>query len=161
MPHKKRKVRKKRGSRTHGYGRVGQHRGVGQRGGHGKAGRHKHKWTYIVKYEPEYFGKHGFKPPKRREVNAINVGELDEKVSKLLHEKKAVKGDDGIHIDLKEIGYDKLLGRGQITHPLIIRVASYSRSAAEKVNKAKGKIACACHDQILTRGYGENEQETV
>lgn len=28
MPHRLRKVRKQRGSRTHGWGRVGQHRGV-------------------------------------------------------------------------------------------------------------------------------------
>ena len=30
------KVRKMRGSRTHGYGRVGQHRKTGQRAGRGK-----------------------------------------------------------------------------------------------------------------------------
>lgn len=140
MPHKNRKVRKKRGSRTHGYGRVGQHRGGGQRGGHGKAGRQKHKWSHTVKYDPEYFGKHGFKPPRRREINAINVGELDEKVSQLLSEKRAEKKEDGIYIDLHQLGYDKLLGSGQATHPLIIKVPSYSKSAEEKVKKAKGKI---------------------
>jgi len=141
MPHKKRKVRKQRGSRTHGYGRVSQHRGGGQRGGHGKAGRHKHKWTYIVKYEPDYFGKHGFKPPRRRKANAINVGELDEKISELLKEKKAGKKEDGFHIDLHQIGYDKLLGSGQVTYPLIIKVDSYSKTAEEKVRKAKGRIS--------------------
>ena len=140
MPHKKRKVRKKRGSRTHGYGRVGQHRGGGQRGGHGKAGSGKHKWTYIVKYEPEHFGKRGFKPPNRKEVNAINVGDLDLKVNQFLDQDKAVKKDKEIHINLQQLGYDKLLGRGQATHPLIIRVAEYSKSAEEKVKKAKGKI---------------------
>jgi len=87
MPHKKRKVRKKRGSRTHGYGRVGQHRG----GGHGKAGFHKHKWTYTVKYDPNRFGKHGFKPFGRKEVNIINVGELDEQIDSLLESKHAEK----------------------------------------------------------------------
>jgi len=38
MPHKLRKTRKMRGSRTHGYGQVGQHRKSGSRGGVGKAG---------------------------------------------------------------------------------------------------------------------------
>lgn len=140
MPHKKRKTRKKRGSRTHGYGRVGQHRGGGQRGGHGKAGRQKHKWTHTVKYEPEYFGKKGFKPPRRREINTINIGELDEKASQLLKEKKAEKKENGIYIDLQKLGYDKLLGRGQVTHPLIIKASSYSKSAEKKVKKVKGKI---------------------
>ena len=140
MPHKKRKVRKKRGSRTHGYGRVGQHRGKGMKGGSGKAGRHKHKWTYIVKYQRDYFGKHGFNPPHRKEVEVINVGDLDEKVEAFLEEKLALKKDDGIHIDLHQLGYHKLLGRGQISHPLIIKVASHSQSAKKKVKKAKGKI---------------------
>lgn len=74
MPHRKRKVRKKRGSRPHGYGRVGLHRGKGMRGGRGKAGLHKHKWSYTVIYAPDHFGKRGFKPPRRVEANIINLG---------------------------------------------------------------------------------------
>ncbi len=141
MPHKKRKVRKKRGSRTHGYGKVGQHRGGGQRGGHGKAGMGKHKWTYVVKYEPGYFGKHGFKPPRRKEVNTINVGELDEKIGQLLDQGKAEEKGKEIHINLQQLGYDKLLGRGQATRPLIIEVADYSKSAEKKVRDARGEIS--------------------
>ena len=141
MPHKKRKVRKQRGSRTYGYGRVGQHRGGGQRGGHGKAGLHKHKWSYVLRNKPDYFQKRGFKSPRSKEADTINVGELSEQVDQLLKEKKAVKRRDGIHIDLEELGYDKLLGSGQVSRrPLIIKVASYSRAALEKLEGAKGKI---------------------
>lgn len=140
MPHKKRKLRKQRGSRTHGWGKVGQHRAGGSRGGHGKAGRGKHKWSYTVKHEPGYFGKHGFKPPRRKEVNFVSIGELDEKVDELLNQEKAVKKKDGIHIDLQQLGYDKLLGRGQATQPLIIQVAHHSQLAEKKVKEAKGKI---------------------
>ena len=140
MPHKKRKTRKKRGSRTHGYGQVGQHRGGGQRGGRGKTGGKKHKWTHTVKYAPERFGKHGFKPPRRREVGAINVGELDEQISKLITNKKAKKTKEGIKLNLDQLGYDKLLGRGQVTQPIILQVDSHSESAAKKIEKAGGKI---------------------
>ncbi len=140
MPHKKKKVRKKRGSRTHGFGRVGQHRGGGKRGGHGKAGFHKHKWTYTIKYNPERFGKHGFKPPIRKEVSAINVGKLDEQIDSLLDNKQAEKTKNGIKIYLKRLGYDKLLGKGKVTHPLIIQVDSCSKSATEKIEEAGGKI---------------------
>jgi len=140
MPHGKRKVRKKRGSRTHGYGRVGQHRAAGQRGGHGKAGFHKHKWTYTVKYDPDRFGKHGFRPPVRREVSVINVGELDEQIDSLLGNKQAEKTKDGIKVYLNGLGYDKLLGKGKATHSLIVQVDSCSKSAAEKIEKAGGKI---------------------
>lgn len=140
MPHKLRKTRKKRGSRTVGYGRVGQHRGGGQRGGHGKAGRRKHLRSHVLRYEPDYFEKKGFKPPSRPEADIINVGELDEEVNRLLIEGKAMKKADGIHIDLKKLGYDKLLGSGQVAHQFIVTVDSYSKSAAEKIRKAKGKI---------------------
>ncbi|MEA2089999.1 MAG: uL15 family ribosomal protein [Thermoproteota archaeon] len=140
MPHKERKVRKKRGSRTHGYGTVGQHRGGGQRGGHGKAGYKKHKWTYTVKYTPERFGKHGFTPPKRRDVDTINLDELDMQVEKLLKENKAKKTKEGVVVDLNQLGYDKLLGGGKVTQPFIIRVKSWSQRAAQKINEVGGKI---------------------
>ena len=141
MPHKNRKIRKQRGSRTHGYGVIGQHRGGGQRGGHGKAGGKKHKWTHTVKYAPQRFGKHGFKPPRRREITSINVGELDQQISKLINDKRAKKTKEGIKVNLSHLGYNKLLGRGQVTHPLIIQVDSHSKSAAEKIQKAGGKIS--------------------
>ncbi|MGD8566115.1 MAG: uL15 family ribosomal protein [Candidatus Bathyarchaeota archaeon] len=140
MPHAKRKIRKKRGSRTHGYGRVGQHRGGGQRGGRGLAGRQKHKWTYTVKYDPDHFGKRGFRSPNKVTINTINVGELDEKVDQLLKEEMAVRKQNGIHINLNDLGYDKLLGRGKATHTLIIHVNHHSKLAASKIETAKGKV---------------------
>jgi large subunit ribosomal protein L15 len=140
MPHRLRKIRKKRGTRTVGYGRVSQHRGGGQRGGHGKAGRHKHLWSYVLRYEPDYFEKKGFRPRRRPGPNVINVNEIDADVHRLLDEGKAFRKADGIHIDLQELGYDKLLGAGKVTHPLLLRVDSFSKSAAEKINKAKGRI---------------------
>ena len=100
----------------------------------------KHKWTYTVKYDPDHFGKRGFKPPRRNIARVINVGELDEKVDQLLKEEKAVKRQDGIHIHLNELGYDKLLGRGKTTHPLIVQVDHHSKLAANKIETAKGKI---------------------
>lgn len=140
MPHKKRKVRKRRGSRTHGYGRVGQHRGGGQRGGRGKAGFHKHKWTYTVKYDPQRFGKRGFQPPTKPATSTISVGELDEEVEKLLANKQATKTRKGIAVNLTQLGYDKLLGTGKVTHRLFLSVKSASQSAAEKVREAGGQI---------------------
>ncbi|HDN05463.1 MAG TPA: 50S ribosomal protein L15 [Candidatus Bathyarchaeota archaeon] len=137
MPHKLRKTRKKRGSRTVGYGRVGQHRKSGSKGMR-KAGRHKQGWSYVIKYEPEYFGKRGFTSPKslRRRVNILNVGTLDEIAEEVSTEKKK----DKLFIDLENLGYTKLLGKGKVTKPLIIKVSSYSKSAAEKIKEAGGRI---------------------
>jgi large subunit ribosomal protein L15 len=136
MPHKLRKIRKKRGSRTVGYGRVGQHRKSGSKGER-KAGRHKHLWSYVLRYEPDYFGKRGFTSPKslKQKEKVINLGKLDE-----LAKKAPEKKDEKIFVDLESLGYTKLLGTGKVTKPLIVKVASCSKSAAEKIKEAGGQI---------------------
>ena len=140
MPHGKRKVRKHRGSRTHGYGQVGQHRGGGQRGGRGKAGLRKHKWSYTIKNAPKHLGKHGFNPPIKQIMNTVNVGELDEQIEKLLTKKQAKKTKRGITVNLMQLGYNKLLGSGKVSHPLIVRVDFFSKSADKKIREAEGQI---------------------
>jgi large subunit ribosomal protein L15 len=146
MPHKDRKIRKKRGSRTHGWGRVGQHRKTGSRGGR-NPGRHKALWSWVVRYEPHYFGKKGFHSHKsvKRKANVINVGLLDEIAEKLQAERKKGK----LFIDLEDLGFTKLLGSGRITKPLAVKVASCSRSAVEKLERAGGQVV------IETRKIGE------
>jgi large subunit ribosomal protein L15 len=138
LPHKLRKVRKKRGSRTHGYGQVGQHR----KGTKGKAGLHKHRWTYVIKYEPDYFEKRGFTSQKAisRKTNVINVGELDELAHKLAAEKKLERKQKKTFLDLDKLGYDKLLGTGKITKPMLVKVVAHSEAAAKKIEEAGGQI---------------------
>jgi len=53
------RTRKLRGSRTHGRGKK-HGRGAGGRGGTGNAGLHKHKFKWMIKYDPEHFGPRGF-----------------------------------------------------------------------------------------------------
>jgi large subunit ribosomal protein L15 len=103
-------------------------------------GFHKHKWTYTVKYDPDRFAKHGFKPYKRKEVITINVGKLDEQIDTLSESKQAKKTKNGIKVHLNSLGYDKLLAKGQITHPLIVQVDSWTKSAAKKIEEAGGKV---------------------
>jgi large subunit ribosomal protein L15 len=144
MPHKLRKIRKERGSRTQGYGRVGQHRCRGSKG-YRKAGRHKSGWSYVLRYEPDYFGKKGFTSPRslRHKVNVINIGKLDEIAGKFSAEKEKGK----FFIDLESLGYTKLLGTGKVTKPLIVKIASCSKSAAEKIKEAGGQIMMKSQEQ--------------
>jgi large subunit ribosomal protein L15 len=137
MPHKLRKTRKRRGSRTQGWGRVGQHRRTGSKGRR-NPGRHKALWSYVIKYEPDYFGKHGFTSPKslRQKTRVINVGTLEGMAGKFSVEKEEGKS----FIDLESLGYTKLLGAGKITKRLTVKVASCSATAAEKVKKAGGQV---------------------
>ena len=142
MPTKDRKVRKYRGSRTHGWGQVGQHRGRGGRGGTGKAGLDKHKWTYVIKHDPTYWEKKGFVSTKAlgKKVSIINVGKLDDLANKLESEKKLERKEKKIFLDLESLGYDKLLGTGEIAKPMLVKVASYSEAASRKLEAAGGQI---------------------
>jgi large subunit ribosomal protein L15 len=136
MPHKLRKIRKTRGSRTQGYGRIGQHRDSGSKG-HRKVGRHKHLWSYVTTYEPDYFGKNGFTSPKslKHKENVINITKLD-----ALSTKFSVEKENKLFIDLTSLGYSKLLGTGKISKALTVNVPSCSKSAAEKIKEAGGQI---------------------
>jgi large subunit ribosomal protein L15 len=136
MPHKLRKIRKTRGSRTQGYGRVGQHRKTGSKGMR-NVGRHKHLWSYVLRYEPEYFGKKGFVSSKslREKENVINIKRLDEIAGRFSTEKEGK-----MFIDLESLGYTKLLGTGKIAKSLVVKVTSCTKSAAEKIKEAGGQI---------------------
>ena len=144
MPHKLRKTRKMRGSRTVGYGRVGQHRDQGSKG-YRKSGRHKAGWSWVQRYDPDYFGKDGFTSPKslRQKVNVINVGKLDE-----IAERVSVEREKGERfVDLDYLGFTKLLGTGKITRSLTVKVASCSKSAAEKIKEAGGQIMTEAQEE--------------
>jgi len=142
LPTKDRKVRRQRGSRTHGWGQVGQHRARGGRGGTGKAGLDKHKWSYVIKYDPTYWEKKGFVSTKTlgKKVSIINVGKLDDLANKLESEKKLERKEKKIFLDLESLGYDKLLGTGEIAKPMLVKVASYSEAASRKLEDAGGQI---------------------
>lgn len=136
MIRRRKKSRKMRGSRTHGYGRVGQHRGSGQRGGKGHAGRHKHFWIWVLKYARDYFGKHGFKRKGvRREWVMLNVSDIEEKLEVL-----KTGEENGVPlVDLTRIGYVKVLGAGKVTKPIVVMAHAFSEEAVRKIEEAGGK----------------------
>ncbi len=146
MPHKLRKIRKTRGSRTQGYGRIGQHRDTGSKG-HRKVGRHKHLWSYVTTFEPDYFGKSGFTSPQslNRKESTINLQRLEQLSG--THSVEKEKG--ALYIDLTSLGITKLLGTGKITTPLTVSVPSCSKTAAQKIARAGGKV------QTTSQKHGE------
>lgn len=135
MRFKRKKVRKYRGSKTHGGGSMKKRRGSGHRGGRGMAGTGKRadtkKPTIINLYGNDYFGKFGFTSKSRVKIKAINIGKLQE-----LYEKGIVKND----IILSELGYNKLLGSGLVNIKFNIKVDFASKGAIEKIKKAGGNV---------------------
>ena len=86
---------------------------------------------------------HGFnRHPGLRVVNSsVNVGEVCE-IS------------EGDSINLTEMGFDKLLGRGRIDRPLQITVREASARAIEKVEAAGGSVEIE-DDAEWDEGEGE------
>jgi large subunit ribosomal protein L15 len=135
MPTRIRKVRKQRGSRTHGYGQIGQHRHSGKQGGHGNAGLHKHKWSWLIINDPDHFRRDPFKPPSWHKVSKwANVGDLAE------FAKESAGKAGPVSVDLDSKGVKKLLGSGQVTRAYEVRVSSYTERAKKKLEDAGGKI---------------------
>lgn len=129
--------RKFRGRRTY-HGSHKKWRGGGSRGGRGAAGLHKHKWSWIVKYDKEHFGKITNKSHKEK-IEAVNIDYLNKKAETFLKEKIAEKEGNAIKINVAKLGYDKVIGGGKVTMPLIVEAKSFSKSAQEKIVKAGGK----------------------
>jgi len=134
----RKEAKRRRGERSY-HGSHKKWRGAGSKGGHGKAGMHKHKWSYTLNYEPEHFGKKGFKPVVAKEIRAINLKDLDQLTEKLLEKKLAEKEGDKIKIDLEKVGYDKLLGSGKVSKPLVVEAKYFSKQATKKLEDAGGK----------------------
>ncbi len=131
-----RKTRKLRGSRTHGWGQVAQHRASGHKGGLGISGQLKHHFSSMLKYDPDHFGHDSTHPPHpivtKKWVSVRDLDDLFEKFGKKDGEKKV--------IDLSTMGYDKLLGGGKITNAYTVKIGRFTKSAEEKVKQSGGEV---------------------
>ncbi len=97
------------------------------------AGMHKHKWSYTVKYAPDHFGHNDFRPPKQTVTKRwLNLEDLSRIMETISNETK--------QLDLTAMGYDKLLGQGNVSHALTIKISRASASAIEKIKAAGGSV---------------------
>ena len=117
-----------RGKRTHGKGNTKNSRGGGSNGGRGRAGSFKHKFT---KYAPMV--------GKRKIIKPRLKGKLRLKTITLTQLDLIIK--DQTLIDLKKLGYDKILGTGNVTKKINIKnVKSITAVAKSKIEALGGLI---------------------
>ncbi len=138
----RKRVRKQRGYRTHGWGITRPHRGSGMRGGVGNAGpKSHHKLLVIIGKRPP-IGKRGFIVPPSvvEDVPTINVSHLEAMLPTLLKEGSATQKANVYQINLIELGYSKLLAQGSVSAPMNITVKYASKRAISKVKAAGGKV---------------------
>jgi len=144
VTYKKRKNRNMRGSQTHGWGAKKKHRGAGSRGGRGMAGTGKRgdaKKPSIWK-DTKYFGKYGFTRPNKIviKINAINLKTIEQRLESLLAKKLVEKKNDSYIIDLKKLGFNKVLSTGKITKKFNIKCDYASKKSVEKIKESGGSI---------------------
>ena len=156
------KKRRQRGSRTHGGGTHKNRRGAGHRGGRGRAGRDKHEFH---NYEP--IGKSGFKRPQktRRDVETVNLRELDEDIAILADGDLAEASGDGYTIDARDLVEDgheadvvKVLGAGRVHNELEVVADAFSDSATEALEAAGGEAVLSERGEELE---AEAEKDTT
>ncbi|MCK4714574.1 MAG: uL15 family ribosomal protein [Candidatus Aenigmarchaeota archaeon] len=124
------KKNKQRGSMTHGWGSKKKHRGAGSRGGVGRAGITKHMRLHFKKKGIQV-GARGHKSMRqkglRKRVRSVNLRDLH----------KLAEGNK--EIILREFGYDKVIGTGELRAPLRVIAKGFSAKAMEKIESAKGQ----------------------
>jgi ribosomal protein L15 len=116
------------------------------RGGSGQAGRYRHKRSSLIRSgefaNMHYKGKKGFTPvsASKDPGHTLNLFELAGLVDKLVAEKKAQLAGDKVVVDLKELGFRKLLGAGTISRAVQVKVDECSEGAAKKLKEAGGEL---------------------
>ena len=137
---KRKKNSRQRRSHTHGWGSKKKHRGKGNKGGAGKAGTGKRADSK----KPSYWKLEkvkGFKSKSRRKkIKAVNIYYIEENFDRLLKDNKIKKEQDKYILNLKDIGYNKLLSKGKITKPIIIHSPFASKKSVEKIKQAGGEL---------------------
>jgi len=144
----KKKEVKKRGSRTHGYGAGKKHRGAGHRGGRGGAGwggKYKDtKQPSLIKeiglnYIPKKYRK-PMRPPIQTEYKGVNIDYLEGNFLSL-KEKGLIKEENGFFVvNLEDLGFNKLLARGNPTKKWKIITKFVSERAKEKIESVGGQV---------------------
>ncbi len=142
---KRKKVERYRGSHTHGGGSKKKRRGAGNRGGRGMAGTGKRadqkKPTILKLFGNTYFGKKGFKSKRdKKEIKTISIQTIENKLYNWLKKGTLKEENNVIIINLKKLGYNKLLASGKIKNKFNIEVEYASEKAIDKIEKSGGKI---------------------
>ena len=145
MINKRKKFSRMRASHTHCGGANKKRRASGHRGGFGMAGSGKRadqkKPTILKLYGNEYFGKFGFKRPQKViiKTKAINISKIDENLDYYISKNLITKEKDHYVVNLKKLGYDKIIGAGVINNKYKV-LGRISKKAREKIEKLGGMI---------------------
>ena len=97
---------------------------------------------WVLKYDRNHFGRHGFNkaPETIKRHRIINIWEINKNIETWLSEGKIKKDGDTYIIDLRQLGYDKLLGTGTPAGKYKITVDHVSEKARERIEEVGGEV---------------------
>lgn len=113
-------------------------------GGRGNAGGQHHHRILMDKYHPGYFGKVGMRHfhilKNRTYTKAVNVDKLWSLLGAEVYEAaKAGGGDKAPVLDVTQMGFFKVLGKGKLPSvPLVVKAKYFSKDAEKKIREAGG-----------------------
>jgi large subunit ribosomal protein L15 len=127
---------RKRIGRGPGSG-TGEQSGKGVKGQKARTGHHGARLGFEGGQMPmqRRFPKKGFKNPFRVEVFAVNVSDLEARFEGQVVDLASLQSRGLVPRREKAV---KVLGNGDLTKKLTVRVAAFSASAKEKIEKAGG-----------------------
>ncbi|KAK2374299.1 60S ribosomal protein L27a [Trifolium repens] len=138
------KNRKKRGHVSAGHGRIGKHRK--HPGGRGNAGGMHHHRILFDKYHPGYFGKVGMryfhKLRNKFYCPIVNIDKLWSLVPEDVKEKAAKSKNTAPVVDVTQLGFFKVLGKGVLpsNQPIVVKAKLISKIAEKKIKEAGGAV---------------------
>jgi large subunit ribosomal protein L15 len=109
-------------------------------GGHGNAGLLRHKKSAVIRYGIQLKKKTLLSRLDGKRRSVTSVGQLEDL---LMHRDSAhaVSEQEGKKLlDLRALGFTKLLGSGKIQVPILVKIENFSKSAAAKIEAAGGRI---------------------
>ena len=129
---------RKRIGRGPGSG-TGEQSGKGVKGQKARTGHHGARLGFEGGQMPmqRRFPKKGFKNPFRKEVFAVNVGDLEARFDAGTIDLAVLQGAGLVPRREKAV---KILGEGELTQKLNVKATAFSASAKEKIEKAGGTV---------------------
>ena len=96
----------------------------------------KHHFSTMLKDYPDHFGHSSNNPPTRNIIKKwASVRDLDD-----LYLKSGKQENGKKILDLKALGFDKLLGGGQVKNAYLIKIDQFTSKAEDKVKTAGGEL---------------------
>ena len=90
----------------------------------------------MLKEDPKHFGHNSNNPPTRNIIKKwVGVRDLDD-----LYLRSGKQEDSKKILDLKALGFNKLLGGGKVKNAYSIKIDQFTAKAEEKVKNAGGEL---------------------